>query len=346
MGAFGPAPALRAHLEITDRCNMACAHCFKRAESHDLDTGLAVRVLGQLAGLGVRTATFGGGEPTLHPELPALLAAAIGHGMQVGLVSNGKRFARVWEWLRDLPSGALAAVSFSLDGPDAESHDAIRSPGAFDAVCEAISLCQEGGVATTTKTVVQRRNLGRLEAIVRLGAELGCQAAEFAGMLPTESAMRSGLMPAPADLDRARAELDDLAGLYRVEVLRDVSLGHDVGLVACDPYRARSFSIDTLGRLSLCCMLSNLGDAPGHEEDIVADLATTPLPDAVPALLAKRRALVLRRSRLAGAPPEGDLSRFACTWCAAALGKLDWLADRPESPWSVLPEQARADGAV
>jgi MoaA/NifB/PqqE/SkfB family radical SAM enzyme len=331
-------PDLRMHLEVTDRCNLACAHCFKCAESHDLPVELVERVLAQAAELGVRSATFGGGEPTLHPGLPRMLERAVALGMRVGLVSNAKGFARTAEWLRELPRGdeGLAAVSFSLDGPDADTHDAVRAPGAFAGVREALALCRDLGIATTTKTVVQRQNLGRLEAIVRLASSMGCEAAEFAGMVPTLAAVRSGLQPSPAELRRARAELDDLAGVYRTRVLRDISLGHDIALVCCDPYRARSFSVDARGRLSLCCMLSTLGDAPACDSDIVADLAETRLAEAISGFTAKGRDLLLRRAECVRPGGPGALSEFVCTWCAAAMRKLDWLSECPGSEWASL----------
>lgn len=344
-------PELRIHLEITDRCNLACAHCFKCAESHDLPLGLVERVLVEAARLGVRSATFGGGEPTLHTGLPRMLHHAIGLGMRVGLVTNGRDFPRVAQWLAELPRGdeGLAAVSFSLDGPDAATHDAVRAPGVFAGVREALALCRGLGIATTTKTVVQRANLTRLEAIVRFSSEMGCQAAEFAGMIPTLAAVRGGLQPSPGELRRARAELDDLAGTYRTPVLRDISLGHDIALVCCDPYRARSFSVDARGRLSLCCMLSTLGDAAGCDSDAVADLAVTLLAEAVPGYLARGRDLLLRRARCAGPSTRDSLSEFVCTWCAGASGKLEWLSRCPDSEWAGLASEtgvAAAEGRL
>lgn len=47
-------------------------------------------VLDELGRLGVEAVALGGGEPTLHPELPELLRAAQQRGLPVGLTTNGR----------------------------------------------------------------------------------------------------------------------------------------------------------------------------------------------------------------------------------------------------------------
>lgn len=339
----------RIHFEITERCNLACAHCMKRADSRDLSLSLVARVLGEAEALGASFATFGGGEPTLHPALPEMLEAACQLGFRVGIVSNARGFARVLPRLEALPRGevGLATVSFSLDGPDARTHDAVRSPGSFEEVLAALRACRKAGIATTTKTVVQSANLGGLEGIVRLAASEGASAAEFAGMLPTRRGIAFGCQPTPDELRRASDALDSVAGTYATEVLRDVSLGHDVGLVCCDPYRALSWSVDARGRLSLCCMLSALDSSPGVDSDLIADLERVSLAEALPAFHECARRLLLARAERALEGEGAELAEFACSWCAAALGKLEWLREADGSPWrGLLAARGGGEGEV
>lgn len=337
-------PDLRMHIEITDRCNLRCRHCFKRRESHDLPLELVRRLLVDARRLNVRRVTFGGGEPTLHPDFATMLREAVQAQYTVGMVSNARGFRTTWEWLRDLPrgEGGVGAVSFSLDGPTAEIHDAIRSQGSFSDVMKALTLCRIAGVRATTKTVVNRLNMEHLEAIVRLVSGMGASAAEFAGMLPTEHGVTSGLQPSPKDLARAADALDRLAGLYRAEVLRDISLGHEPFMVCCDPFRGLSFSVDVHGRLSLCCMLSVLSDAGDNQSDVIADLYEESLVDAAPRFLARARAMLNGRAKLLERREPKPLERFPCTLCAAQLGKLDWLARHPESEWTDVVGAFRA----
>lgn len=68
-------------LEITAQCNLSCVHCYADASpSKALYGNLGLEdwldALRQAANLGCRKVQFIGGEPTLHPDLPKLIASA------------------------------------------------------------------------------------------------------------------------------------------------------------------------------------------------------------------------------------------------------------------------------
>src|SRR5439155_9612813 len=74
-----------------------------------------------------------GGEPTIWPELPSLVAEArrLGFGF-IGVVTNGRKLADA-RFAEALLGAGLDAVTASLLGPDAATHDAVAAaPGAFD----------------------------------------------------------------------------------------------------------------------------------------------------------------------------------------------------------------------
>lgn len=78
-----------------------------------IDEGLAA---------GVTHVQFIGGEPTLHPDLPALVSHALARGLVVEVFSNLVRVPEpVWEVLA-LPRARLATSWYS---PEADQHDAI-----------------------------------------------------------------------------------------------------------------------------------------------------------------------------------------------------------------------------
>ena len=79
-------------------CNHHCSWCVD--PSHKPVTASRAflwRLLDDVAawrvnGFGVRGIVFkGGGEPTLHPQFPALVEKASGLGFEVGVVTNGSR---------------------------------------------------------------------------------------------------------------------------------------------------------------------------------------------------------------------------------------------------------------
>ncbi|MEV0285643.1 radical SAM protein [Kribbella sp. NPDC050820] len=74
-------------LEITEKCRLQCVHCYAEsgpAGSHGvMEPADWIRVIDETAELGVGMVQFIGGEPTLHPALPQLLAHALAAGLKV-----------------------------------------------------------------------------------------------------------------------------------------------------------------------------------------------------------------------------------------------------------------------
>ena len=109
-------------IEVTGRCNLKCCHCFRR-ESENIN--VSVEDIDERLGMvKTKNVIVTGGEPTMHPELEDVLAAARKHVGEDGnliTITNG-----VW------PSddvmhvlGQADVVNVSLDWPDAR-HDKNR----------------------------------------------------------------------------------------------------------------------------------------------------------------------------------------------------------------------------
>jgi len=91
---------LDAHLAITTRCNMYCEGCYntrKEDEPKDIPIDKAKAVIDRLANLGVFSVSFGGGEPTLHPEVFDIATYAREKHILPNMTTNGlimtERFA-------------------------------------------------------------------------------------------------------------------------------------------------------------------------------------------------------------------------------------------------------------
>ena len=68
-------------LELTNRCNLKCVHCYAGSSpgggvDDRLTTADYLRALDEAAQLGCRSVQFIGGEPTLHPDLVVLIRQA------------------------------------------------------------------------------------------------------------------------------------------------------------------------------------------------------------------------------------------------------------------------------
>lgn len=113
-------------LELTGRCQLECVHCYAAsgpAGTHGtMSTADWRRVIDEAAGVGVGMVQFIGGEPTLHPDLLALVDHALAAGIEVEVFSNLVRVTpELWETFSR--PGVHLATSWYSD--DASEHTAI-----------------------------------------------------------------------------------------------------------------------------------------------------------------------------------------------------------------------------
>jgi len=109
-------------IELTNRCNLKCIHCFDDRHGADGDLGIYIveAVLRSAGANGFDHLSFTGGEPTLHPEFEGILEMVYKAGYRFGLVSNGWNFSKIYEAL--LPyRDRLSGITFSLDGASEET---------------------------------------------------------------------------------------------------------------------------------------------------------------------------------------------------------------------------------
>jgi MoaA/NifB/PqqE/SkfB family radical SAM enzyme len=144
-------------IELGVACNNHCRFCPQAAmrrtvrRSLELTTAEVTARLRQAAAAGYRRVGLIGGEPTVRPDLRALVATARGLGLrEISVTTNGRRFAYA-PFAQALVRAGLNAVSVSIHAPDARRHDAlVHSPGAFDqglaGIDNLVNLAAERGV--------------------------------------------------------------------------------------------------------------------------------------------------------------------------------------------------------
>lgn len=207
--AAGRSPApWRLHLYITEGCNLCCRHCAvagRPAADARLSAALVRDLVDQAVAAGAEGIAFGGGEPFLHGDLPALLAYAAPR-LKTLLATNATL-------LDDAAAEALARlgviVQVSLDGPEAPSHDQVRGRGAFDRAWRGIERLQQAGIGErlALNVTLMRPNIGRLPEIVALAERRGAPGLRFTALqrMGRAAGQWAALAPAP----------DEYAAAYR-----------------------------------------------------------------------------------------------------------------------------------
>ena len=176
----GAAPSLAepvfANLEITTRCNLACAFCARSASTgpaRDMSLATFRRVL-DLLPHAYRVTLVGLGEPLLHPGLPAMVAEASRAGRRVALATNA--LLLTGELSRQLLDAGLDAIVFSLDAATPELAARVRSGTVLATALERIrAFCRlaPAAVSRAVFSAVSLDTAPHLEALVQEVATLG-----------------------------------------------------------------------------------------------------------------------------------------------------------------------------
>jgi radical SAM protein with 4Fe4S-binding SPASM domain len=163
-------PLNRLDVELTERCNNACLHCYinrpaadARAARRELATGQWHAILRQAADLGALSVRFTGGEPLLRPDFPDIYLFARRLGLKVALFTNARLITpELADLLARVPP--RMSVEVSVYGMRAASYDAVaRAPGAFAEFRRGLALLRERGIPVVVKSALLPPNRTEIE---------------------------------------------------------------------------------------------------------------------------------------------------------------------------------------
>jgi len=125
-------------------CNLACTSCY--IESSPTNDALVYLTLAEAVGFLDQLAApieigLTGGEPFMNPDIMAMLAAALGRGHRVLVLTNAMRpMRRHQAALLDLRQryGAALTLRVSIDHYTAALHEAERGPGSWQPMIEGL----------------------------------------------------------------------------------------------------------------------------------------------------------------------------------------------------------------
>ena len=175
----------KVDVALTYACNNKCPHCYNDPDRFDLaslPTDEWKRVIDLLAEVGVPHLIFTGGEATLHPGLPELIAHADGYGQITGLNSNGRRLTHA-PYMRELADAGLDHVQVTLESHRADIHDAMVGARAFRQTVKGIETALDAGLHVITNTTLTKASAPDAEETVRFLHRLGLRTFAMNGMI-------------------------------------------------------------------------------------------------------------------------------------------------------------------
>jgi radical SAM protein len=158
--------------EVTRACALSCLHCradaIPRRNPNELTTDEGFALIDQVRAFGDTPPLFvlTGGDPMRRPDLAELVAYASGAGLNVSLTPSGTA-AATYSRLAELKAAGLSRVAVSLDGPDAETHDAFRRVrGSYQWTMKIIDAVTALGLPLQINTTVGRITYPYLESMI------------------------------------------------------------------------------------------------------------------------------------------------------------------------------------
>lgn len=167
----------RAMIEIADRCNESCVHCYQvQGQKGEMKAEDIFAILDDLASRGILFLTISGGEATLRSDFLDIVRYARSLDFAITLFTNGLRIDD--EMATQLAEIGLRRVDISLYSVDADVHDWVTNvPGSWEASTAAVRRLTSRGVPVKIKSPLMSPNAGTWQRFLELAESLGAEAA-------------------------------------------------------------------------------------------------------------------------------------------------------------------------
>lgn len=170
-----PSAPYRMDLALTYRCNNLCAHCYNsRPRNHpELATEGWKKILDRTWEIGIPHIVFTGGEPTLRPDLPELIAHAEQNGQITGINTNGRALHDL-NYVTRLVDSGLDHVQVTLESHLPAIHDEmVGAKGAWEDTIAGLQNVLKTKLFVMTNTTLLQSNSPYLTETLEFLAGLG-----------------------------------------------------------------------------------------------------------------------------------------------------------------------------
>ncbi len=173
-------------IQVTERCNLRCKHCYVETKAVDMDFSLFVEAIDNfrelLDLLRVRgTVYLSGGEPLLWPWIWDAIRLVRRKKIVPRILTNGTLITP--SIAKKIKKMGVKYVQVSLDGLR-ENHEYIRGKGTFRLAVMGIKNLVRAGIEVTVMVTLTKRNIGDIEALVKLAEILGVKRISFQRLVP------------------------------------------------------------------------------------------------------------------------------------------------------------------
>ncbi len=168
-------------MNLTQRCNLRCAHCYLDAKrlrygtSDELRTAEVCRILDEVAELNDGTmVVLTGGEPLMRNDLESIIRHGADLGLAMVVGTNG--IALTERRVRALMQAGAMGAGISVDSLSPDSHDAFRGvSGSWAKTMAGIENCRRLGLSFQIHFSVHQNNAHELSSVIEFARTSGAR---------------------------------------------------------------------------------------------------------------------------------------------------------------------------
>jgi SynChlorMet cassette radical SAM/SPASM protein ScmF len=189
-------PLSQIYFYLTADCNMRCVHCWiapkyqsQKVSTASLPFELYCSIIKEAKPLGMASVKLTGGEPLLHPRISDILEFTKEEKVGLGMETNGTLCTA--ELAKQIAGSVNPFVSVSIDGVDAETHEWVRGvKGSFQDSLTGLGHLVDAGLKPQVIMTIMRKNVGQMEAMIRLAEKAGAGSVKFNVLQPTARGLK------------------------------------------------------------------------------------------------------------------------------------------------------------
>ena len=319
-------------VQLTTRCNLRCEHCFVDCSGNDLNLTTFGKIVSFAKAHNCPCLSFTGGEPTLHSKFSEIMKMLTENHLKYTMVTNGWNFSDFYQSIKPYLTN-IKRLDFSLDGATEDMHDLNRTKGSYRRVLQAISICRYKGIPFGIRTTITKRNIHQLEEIAFLAAKVGAEELTFNPVQPTSRIAALKLLLHPDDLTKITDEVLRLQKIFKIKITRSTGYFDSDFLALCYPLTMKELFINSKGKISFCCQLTDYESAQ-NDTDIIGNLDEIDLYEAHQRMVDAVAQYEKEKIQRFADGKFSNLDYYPCWYCLKYFRKVDWLMQFPDNPWS------------
>lgn len=251
-----------ATIEITDRCNLKCSHCYRSQETLNLwNVENFEKALQELKTLGTLHIVLAGSEPMMHPDIVRIIELIGQYGFVLTVQSNVTMLND--SILSALKKCSVKMVFVSLYTDDAAIHEQITGvKGSYEKTIYAIKTLTENGFTVRASVSIFDVNREQVYAVNSLCNKLGIHAGYNFKIIPAIAPEKDTVSLNAFDeermyeyitspelrlfegaIKRSREKEQIIPERYCSTGIRSITITYDLKVVICNAFRKECGSL-------------------------------------------------------------------------------------------------------